>query len=184
MEINVKLRGLCPVLFDRYSGSNNEALPPAKKIYLDSTDGKTLVLPAINLMSFLSAQNTESAPQRIMGKRWRVVAKACQSYTAIEPFEIPFTRNGKPLTVDNAGIVIHKSVARVKKGALAVPNPKERPMLATPWELAFKLSLIETDDLREETLRRLFEQGGTAIGIGTFRGVFGKFAVEQWKVGK
>jgi hypothetical protein len=67
------------------------------------------------------------------------------------------------------------------KGKLAVPNPKERPLLETPWELRFKITLLETPELNEVLLKKLFERGGIAIGLGTFRGVFGKFKVDSWK---
>jgi hypothetical protein len=93
---------------------------------------------------------------------------------------IPFTRNGKELTVDNANLKVHAAVARMMKGSLAIPNPKERPMLDAPWELRFTLTLLETPDLNEKLLRDLFELGGLAIGLGTFRGVFGKFKIESW----
>lgn len=172
------LCGITPILFDRYSGNNREQLSVMDKIYLD---GSNLVIPSINILSFLSAQNTESAPQRVVGRGWKTVAKAAQSYVQITPFLIPFFRGGKPITVENADLKIHYAVARMMKGKLAVPNPKERPMLETPWELIFNLMLLETQDLNENLLQRLFEGGGVAIGLGTFRGVFGKFKVSEWK---
>ena len=67
------------------------------------------------------------------------------------------------------------------KGSLAIPNPKERPMLSAPWESSFKLNLLETPELNEVLLKKLFEKGGIAIGLGTFRGVFGKFKVTKWE---
>src|SRR3990167_1542346 len=178
IQRKVTLNGLTPILFDRYSGNNKEQLSTMDKIYLD---GSNLVFPSINLLSFLSAQNTESAPQRVVGRGWKVVAKAAQSYVQINPFLIPFTRNGKSITLENADLKIHYAVARMMKGKLAIPNPKERPMLETPWELVFDLTLLETPDLNENLLKKLFESGGVAIGIGTFRGVFGKFKVSDWK---
>jgi hypothetical protein len=174
---NVTLTGLTPILFDRYSGNNKEQLAVMDKIYQD--DGR-LVLPSTNLLSFLSAQNTESAPQRVIGRGYKEVCKAALSFVTVEPFNIPFTREGKILIVEKAGITIHYAVAKMMKGKLAIPNPKERPMLNTPWELQFKLTLLETPELNEVLLKKLFEKGGLAIGLGTFRGVFGKFKVTVW----
>jgi hypothetical protein len=148
------------------------------KLYIDNG---VMVLPSTNILSFLSAQNTESAPQRVIGRGYKEVCKAAQSFVQIEPLNIPFLRDGKPLKVADAGIKIHHAVARVMKGKLAVPNPKERPMLETPWQLKFKLTLLETPELNEVRLKELFEKGGLAIGLGTFRGVFGKFKVESWE---
>lgn len=174
----ITLTGLTPIMFDRYSGNNKEQLSPMDKIYLD---GENLVLPSINLLSFLSAQNTESAPQRVIGRGYKEVCKAAQSFVSISPLLIPITRKGKQLTRNNADIKMHYSVAKIMKGKLAVPNPKERPYIDTPWEITFDLYLIETPELNENLLRKLFEKGGIAIGLGTFRGVFGKFEVSEWK---
>jgi len=79
-----------------------------------------------------------------------------------------------------AEIKVHYSVAKIMKGKLSVPNPKERPMLDLPWELKFNLELVESPELNENLLKKLFEKGGIAIGLGTFRGVFGKFKVSKW----
>lgn len=175
---NVVLSGLTPIMFDRYSGNNKEQLDIMDKIYLEK---EILVLPSTNILSFLSAQNTESAPQRVVGRGWKAVAKAAQSYVRISPLNIPFMRGKEQVTKDNANLKIHYAVAKIMKSKLAVPNPKERPMLECPWQLKFNITLLETPDLNEVLLKKLFEQGGLAIGLGTFRGVFGKFQVETWE---
>ena len=174
----VVLSGHTPILFDRYAGNNKEQLSIEDKAYYE---GQNLVLPSTNILSFLCASNTESAPQRVCGRGWKVVAKSAQSYVTINQFSIPFTRNGTPITKKNCDLKVHYAVAKIMKGKLAIPNPKERPMLETPWELGFDLSLLETPDLNEVLLKKLFEIGGIAIGLGTFRGVFGKFKVVEWK---
>lgn len=176
----VTITGIRPIMFDRFPGSmkSGEALAPMDKLYIQ--EGK-IVFPAVNILSFLSSQNTESAPQRVIGRGWKAVAKAALSFVDIEPLYIPFTRDGEELTIDNAGVTIHNSVARVKKGALSIPSVKERPIIANPWELKFHITLFKNPDLNEPILRRLFEEGGLSIGFGTFRGVFGKFLVSEWK---
>jgi hypothetical protein len=175
----ITLSGLTPIMFDRYSGNNKEQLAVMDKIYLD--EKKRLVIPSINILSFLSAQNTESAAQRVIGRGYKEVCKAALSFVTIEPFNIPILREGKELNLENADIKIHYSVAKIMKGKLAIPNPKERPILDTPWSITFDLTLLETPELNEVLLRKLFELGGVAIGLGTFRGVFGKFKVEKWE---
>lgn len=177
----VTLRGISPIMFDRYPGSNEERLNWQEKVYLSSENGKTLVFPSLNLISFLTAQNTQSAPQRVMGKKWKAVAQAALSYVTISPAEIPILRSGKPLTLESAGLREHTCTARVKKGQLCVPNPKSRPVLMLPWELRFDLTLIDSKELTENILHSLFEVGGVTIGIGTYRGLFGKFEVAEWK---
>ena len=175
----VVLSGLTPIMFDRYSGNNKEQLDAMDKCYVNEKG--CLVLPSINLLSFLSAQNTESATQRVVGRGYKEVCKAALSYVSIEPYNIPFLRNGKPILRNENNIKMHYAVAKIMKGKLAIPNPKERPMLEPEWKLEFNLELQETPELNEVLLRKIFEIGGNAVGLGTFRGVFGKFKVETWE---
>lgn len=173
---SIRLKGLCPIIFDRYPGDNNEKLPPIQKLY---TSNGSVVLPAINIMSFLSAENTPSAPQRICGKKWRNVAKAAASFVRIDPMFIPILgEKDKPLIQASDQIVIREDVARLKGG---IPNPKVRPQINLPWAVEFILYLQETVDLREQVLRSLFEDGGVCLGLGTWRTTWGKFAIEKWE---
>lgn len=183
-KISATLEGLTPIMFDRYIGMTGQEVAPEQKFYL-AQDGKSIILPSVNISSFLSADLTESATKRVIGKKWRGVAKAALSYVNISPVEIPFTRNGEPLTLDNSGYTIDRRVARVKKtGGLIVPSEKVRPVLSNPWEVSFDITLFDNAELNEPTLRRIFEEGGISIGLGTFRGVFGKFKVSKWEISK
>ena len=182
----VVLEGLADMMFDRYAGDNNTQLEPWQKLYFGA-DAKTLVLPALNIMSFLSAHNTNSAPKRLLDKRkFKDAANACLSFVTISPTQIPIMRDGKPIEfgrldqdVDaTSGVYIHRSVARLDKG---IPNPKVRPVLPTPWELHFTLTLLPNKEIQEQQILNLFEAGGMALGLGTFRGVYGKFRVKTWE---
>lgn len=181
MEVKRKvvLNGITPIMFDRYSGNNKEQLAVMDKLYVD--DKNHLVIPSTNILSFLSSQNTESAPQRVIGRGYKEVCKAALSFVSITPLNIPILRDGKSIAANEDNIKIHYAVARVKKGVLSVPNPKERPYLDTPWEIEFELTLLETPSLNETLLKKIFEIGGIAIGLGTFRGVFGKFNIKTWE---
>jgi hypothetical protein len=110
------------------------------------------------------------------------VAGAILSYVSIQPDEIPFTMSKKPIKFTgfnkDGKFYVRHDVARLPKG---IPNPQARPVMKPPWELGFSLSLFLTKELDEEMLVGLFERGGIAIGLGTFRGVFGKFKVEKWE---
>lgn len=182
----ITLEGMADIMFDRYAGDNSTQLEPWQKLYF-APDGKTLVLPALNLLSFLSAHNTNSAPKRLLDKRkFKDAANACLSFTSFSPSLIPFLRNGKPIEFGRfekdvdalSGAYVHRSVARLDKG---IPNPKVRPVLPLPWSLTFSLTLYPNKEVNEQTLMNLFDAGGVAIGLGTWRGVFGKFRVLEWE---
>lgn len=178
----VTLTGIRPIMFDRFPGSisKGQELKPIDKLNT-AEDGETVIIPAMNIISFLSSQNSESAAKRVIGRGWNAIAKAALSFVEVSPEEIPIRKNGSIITTKSDSISIHHAIARVKKGVLSIPQVKERPTISNPWEISFNLTLYTNKDLSEKTLRNLFEEGGLCIGLGTFRGVFGKFEVTKWK---
>lgn len=183
---NVVLSGLTEIMFDRYPGDNNTQLEPHQKLYLQPGELPVIGLPALNIMSFLSAHNTNSAPKRLRDKRkFKDIANAMLSFVSIREQFIPFTRDGKPIVfgklvgdVDpQSGVYVHRTVARLDKG---IPNPKVRPVLPLSWQLEFTMDIFPNREIKETDILNLIEEGGRALGLGTFRGVFGKFKVEKW----
>ena len=187
----VALKGLAPVMFDRYAGDNQTKLSWEQKIYLKNGTSE-LCLPTLNLSSFLTAHNTNSAPKRLRDKRvYKSICNAILSFVSITATDgdtesIPFLRDGKPITVGaftdrldpESGIYLHRAVARLDKG---IPNPKERPVLPLPWEIEFDLTIFPNKEIKEQEIKNLIAEGGMAIGWGTFRGVFGKFEIAKWE---
>lgn len=184
----VVLVGLKPIMFDPYPGDNKTQLPNDRKMYLGGEAGKTVTMPVVNLFSFLAAVNTRSATKVIIGRGYRDICQAANGFIEIEPDdEIPFTRKGKPVIFhgfdeDNedkkSGIYVSFLVARLEKG---IPNPKERPVLTLPWELHFNITLIDNPILNEIMLKKIFVDGGMIVGLGTYRGRYGKFKVQTWE---
>lgn len=186
----VRLRGVAPIMFDRYAGDNNTRLEWHQKIYLKPGTAQ-LCLPALNIVSFFTAQNTNSAPKRLRDKRiYKSIANSILSFTTISGTDgdyesLPFLRDGKPVEVGTfgddkdpaSGLYLHRAVARLDKG---IPNPKERPVLPLPWALDFHLTIHPNREIKEQEIKNLLAEGGMAIGLGTFRGVFGKFVIDEW----
>jgi hypothetical protein len=170
-------------MFDRYPGDNKTQLAPEQKLYLDPNGG--LVIPALNLMSLLSAQNTESAPKILYDPRkYKSIASNMLMSIRIQPELIPILRNGKQIKFGQlgsdgkdklSGVYVHRSVARLDKG---IPNPKERPVLPLPWSLKFEMTIYPNDDLNEDLVFNTLLGGGQKLGLGTFRKVFGRFDVD------
>lgn len=189
----VTIDGMAPLMFDRYAGDNDTQLSPSQKLYYD-VDGRTLVIPSMNIMSFLSAKNTDSAPKRLIDSRkYKKFTEACASFVQIEALgdeyseNLVLMRDGKPIVFDkfndqevceSSGVFIHRAVARLEKG---IPNPKIRPVLELPWSLSFRLTLLPNDQIQEQQLKNVFEKGGIAVGLGTWRGRFGKFTLTRWE---
>ena len=183
----IHVQGLTDIMFDRYPGDNDTKLEPWQKLYLAGETGRMICLPSANIMSFLSAQNTDSAPKRLLDSRkYKAFALACGSFVSIGPNMIPFLREGKPIIfgkfvneVDvESGVYIDRRVARLEKG---IPNPKVRPVLPLPWELRFTLTMFPNKQIQEQQLMNIFQEGLLVLGFGTFRGQFGKAEVSLWE---
>lgn len=184
---SVKLCGITDIMFDRYPGDNSSKLEPHQKLYFLPGEGRVIGLPALNIISFLSAHNTNSAPKRLRDKRkYKDIANAMLSFVAVTPAFLTFERDGEPIKfgmfVDDhdatSGCYVHRAVARLDKG---IPNPKVRPVLPAPWELRLTLTIFPNREIKEQEILNLFEEGGRALGLGTFRGVYGKFRVGSWE---
>lgn len=183
----VRLTGTTEIMFDRYPGDNNTKLEPYQKLYFEPGGTKHIGLPSLNIMSFLSAHNTNSAPKRLRDKRkYKDLANAMLSFLSIRQTFIPLMRDGKPIVfgkMENdidalSGVYVHYSVARLDKG---IPNPKARPVLPLDWYLDFTIDVLPNTEIKESDILNLVEDGGRALGLGTFRGVFGKFVVSRWE---
>jgi len=174
--IQVHLTGLRPMMFDRYAGDNSTQLPVAEKMYL--TDKRQLILPAINILSLLAAENTNSVCKLFFGKQGKTIALGIKAYCLITPFEIPVLDASGPIAFTNwnGQFSIHKAVARLPKG---IPNAKERPMLALPWFVDFSIDYQENKFCTLENLRQAVTMGGT-LGLGTFRPYFGRYELTGW----
>jgi len=186
----VTLTGITNLMFDRYPGDNNTKLDWSQKIYL-IPGTNVLCLPTTNIVSFLSSHNTNSAPKRLRDARqFKKICNACLSFLSIKSDGtnhdyIPILRKGKPIEVGKfgdseepqSGLYLDRRVARLDKG---LPNQKERPVLPLDWEVSFLLTIYPNKEIKEQEIMNLFDEGGMAIGLGTFRGVFGKFNITQW----
>ena len=188
---SISIRGVTPLMFDRYAGDNQTKLEWSQKIYLRPGTAN-LCLPTLNLVSFFTAHNTNSAPKRLRDKRiYKGICNAILSFVQITGADnnaenILIQREGKPITVGTftdrldaeSGLFLHRAVARLDKG---IPNPKERPVLPLPWELNFEMTIYPNKEIKEQEIKNLLAEGGMAIGLGTFRGVFGKFEITRWE---
>lgn len=184
----VTLMGLADIMFDRYPGDNQTKLEPWQKMYISPSGPKVIGLPALNIMSALSAHNTNSFPKRLRDKRkFKDIANALQAFTIITPTFIPLVRNGSPIVFgklnnnevdEQSGCYIHHAVARLDKG---IPNPKSRPVIPLPWSLEFELTILPNREIKEQEIINLIEEGGRSVGLGTWRGTFGKFRIEKWE---
>src|SRR5262249_2011562 len=118
--------------------------------------------------------------------------QASGSFEELEAGMSQVGRDAKPITVRkidgtrpddgqgdvSSGIYVLHTVARLDKD---VANRQSRPVLALAWELEFTLTLLPNKEVQEQQLLNVFTEGLIAIGLGTWRGRFGKAEVIGWE---
>ena len=178
-KFRVQLSSLTPLMGNPFRGQ--EEIPPERKLNL-ARDGETLILPASNIMGFLSSKmvgrsciNTFVPPKERPDRLAEVLASVI-----VSPVEIPITANWKPIkfTGWNEKVYVDERAAQASKTARVIAR---RPVIATPWEVEFEIVLNETKFLDEDRLHRWFVEGGVMVGIGAFRPFFGRFEVTKWE---
>jgi hypothetical protein len=179
----VKCIGIVGLLEDRFTDMSADERPPEQKLYLD---GKSqLIYPSENIFSFLYSQDAGCA-KRFEGKRWMEYSKQGMAYTSIIPEFPTIGRNGKAIKFigfkneydEEAHIRVLHHKAIVKKGKLSIPSPKTRPLIETPWEVEFEVTIANNSLISIEKIQNWFMRGGIEIGFGTYRPRFGRFMVE------
>lgn len=57
----------------------------------------------------------------------------------------------------------------------------ERPILNTPWSLAFTVQVTD-DSIPEDKIKAFYECAGMRCGLGVYGPTFGRFIIREWKV--
>ncbi len=181
--VKVNISGLVGILFDRFVDMSSDQLPPEQKLYLNSNN--ELIFPSENIYSFMFGEKPGGCAVRFEGKQWKQYKMTGMSFITISPEFIPFTRNGKPITFgkfvngvdEESGVRVLHHKANIAKGRLVIPSPKARPVLETPWELSFDVTIFKNHLIDVQKIKNWFVRGGIEVSLGTYRPRFGRFVV-------
>lgn len=179
----VKGIGIVGLLLDKFTDMSADERPPEQKLYLNNQ--KQLIYPSENIFSFFYSQDGGCA-QRFEKKQWKEYVRQGMAYTSISPEFPTINRNKKPILFNGfeneydpmAKILVLHHKAIVRKGKLNIPSPKIRPMIETPWEIEFEVTISENSLISIEKIKNWLVRGGIEIGFGTYRPRFGRFIVE------
>ena len=184
-EIKVKIVSLSDIQTDRFHGQEKDTRPPEQKLYLGPRN--EVVFPSENIYAFLFGETPMGCARAFEGKRGKEYLRIGQAHTILEPALIPFTKNGKPLVFKdftNGDFYISEYAPRTKSGSLSIKQDiRKRPVLRSPWELAFTVKLIKNALIDETRLYNWLMRGGIEIGLGNYRPRFGRFMVESFDIG-
>lgn len=185
-KLSVVCTGITPLMFDRYQGIDGE-VAPEDKLYL-SRDGKGhVVIPSKNLESFLGSDDQrKSCAGLFMGKKRGPYVQACGYAITVEPWEIPITRNGKPIVFkgwdaksdppSSKSAGIHVDYDKGVVPGKGVPVELKRPLIELPWKITFDVTLWKNDLIDRKRLTDWLTNGGIQVAIGNHRPKFGRFA--------
>lgn len=184
MKIKVVIRGIVPILFNRFGEENEVKLSsgsrPAqsgdrgtpreqaeKKLYSD-TEGN-LYLPS----SMLFAAIVDAGKFHKIGRNKVTTQKSSLVPAGLSIDEMITTFDNKEWEVDSRSVVIPATGGRIMC---------HRPRL-DKWNLSFTLD-IDTTMFDPRFVRILIDDAGKKCGLGDYRpnrkGPFGKFVVVSW----
>lgn len=179
-DISVTLEGLSDIMFDPFHGQEKDTKPPEQKFYM--AEGNVISLPSENVFAFLfSETNPPGCAKSFEGKGSKEYIRMGQAHVVIEPFLIPFCRDGGDIKFggfDDKSCYVSEFAPRTKLGSLSIKqNVKLRPVLMLPWTLKCTIRLVENPKVDKVRLFNWFARGGILIGLGTYRPRFGRFTV-------
>ena len=198
-QINVGLRGVCPMLHNAFSkntlehlqegatkktASGDYSLEWMKTMYMNLSKGH-LFQPSTHIEGTLVKS---AASFTIKGKRGKTYKDAMNAYVMVSPDEIPLRHemlDGDVIPIPSAELMTEPTdylwvdVRRVKIQRAAVA--KSRLAIGEGWLLDFNM-MCSDDTLRPDVIQMALAHAGHAIGISDFRPKFGRFEIMKFEV--
>lgn len=189
-EIQIKLKGLVPIVFDRFHNHSKEVISPERKLYL--VDGNVIVFPVQNLKSFLEREKPAGAIKTVEKASYKEYVPIVKShvdfgYNSYFPF---LDDNDHPIAFKNFNdksrwqILLESPITFGSNGSVIKQEARPRPMMLPPWNLKITVGLWSSDvntKVTEEKLRTWFETGGLLVGLGNHRPDYGRFQITRWE---
>ena len=174
MKIHFKIKGLAPVLFDKWP-EGDETAPKTdagyrkqaeNKVYRDSKDNLALPAAAIN-------GAMKKAAASLTGRKQKDTVQSMRAFVFINPKLLTIlperkTHDGitKMIVTRNSG---SKSETRV---------PSYRPIV-NEWEVEGE---IDYEEFGEDFLKQCLELAGRKYGVLSFTPEYGRFSLESFEV--
>lgn len=185
MLIKAEIRGLSPILINRFTEENEAAVSSGTRVSLRAKDRLprdvaedklykdklgNLYLPGNMIFACLIAAGTFHK----VGKSKMTTQKTSLIPAGISIMDLVCPLEHKGWEVDSRAVVIPSTGGRVMA---------HRPRL-DDWNCKFVLD-VDADMFSERTVRVLLEDAGKKIGLGDFRpsrkGPFGRFSTTSWE---
>lgn len=168
-KVNVKIKGIVPLLQNRFVGEEEAASQRTgvidrseewrEALYFDEKIG--IYEPSEHIWG---AMIKAASNFQIPGRGKKTYKDLIKSGIVIEPDKIPLGKR-EPDEIDKRPVVV--------RGCRII---RQRPMMKEGWELSFTITILD-EQLQPEVVKAILEHGGKYVGIGDYRPRFGRFEV-------
>ena len=181
-EIKAKIEGVVPIMFCRFPLPTKPGDTKKKKKQTIEEkywkDKKGVYIPTDNLRMLLIGNRYRPGASKIYGSEYE--SKKGTKYLNFSKACIWIIgENNKayfqPKRKKNDDVDIRSFI-----NATGGRDTCERPVLNTPWSLAFTIQVTD-DSVPQEIVHEFYKVAGMRCGLGVYGPTFGRFIVSEWK---
>lgn len=188
MQIKVRIRGLTPLLMNRFTEQSEIDVSSGSRISIRAKNGSpreeaeakcykdhdgNLYIPGTNIFAALVGAGVFHK----VGRSKLTTQKSSLIPAGIAVIELVCPLEARGWEVDSRSVVVPATGGRIMC---------HRPRI-DEWEASFTLE-VDEEMFNEKTVRMLVNDAGKKIGLGDYRpqrkGPFGRFSVVGWEVSK
>jgi hypothetical protein len=177
-KINVKLKGVTPLLFNRFveSSINKTVKKRSGAVEKDNIEDKLyktqkgkIYTPSTHILGMLINS----------GKNFKIMGKGKSTYSKLIGSSVEVNPDAIEHLIQNWESYSISAVNPMTKGRMMVTRPR-----LDNWEIEFELKF--GNDIPIDVMKNILDYGGEYVGIGDWRpekkGKFGKFIVTSFEV--
>lgn len=190
-EVNCRIEGLVPAMFDRFFNPEEMELAKkkskklwkeelVKKLYVDK---KGVYVPVDSLRMMLIGNQKRPGAAKILGSfvekgkatQYISFCKGCIWVVGLkDPMKVYM--EPKRTTFDDYD-------ERSFINAMGSRSITRRPIIKTPWKLSFVVQVTD-NQFDYSKVKEFFDVAGMRCGVGAYGPTFGRFLVKEWKLKK
>lgn len=173
-KVEVKIKGIVPLLQNRFVGEEDESASQRTGVVDRSEDWRNALYSDEKIGIYEPSEHVwgsmikAASNFQIPGRGKKTYKDLIKSGIVLEPDKIPLGKK-EPDEIDKRPVVIRGS--RILR---------QRPMMKEGWKLSFSVNILD-EQLQPEVVKRILVHAGKYIGIGDFRPRFGRFEVIEFE---
>lgn len=173
VKIEVKVKGVAPLLMNKFNPPTEVESKRGKKVYVAEDEAKRkeyrnedgkLYLPNTH---FKASMVKASADFKMTGR------KTYKDYVKAGVFV-----ETEQIVLDQQEYIIHAEPVVIQRSRVMSWRPKFKE-----WSCSFVIEIVD-EMINQSTLREILSMAGKYKGVGDYRPEYGRFTIADWKVVK